>query len=87
MSLVSPWESSESVRSKMLVPLAEGGWGTRRGLDDEVEAPPTTPTVAMAMVAGVVNPFLGVFANRDMKAFLKEESRTPQNTRSKVIKP
>jgi hypothetical protein len=60
----------------MLVPLAEGGWGTRRGLDndgEEAEAPPTTPPVTMATVDGVVNPFLVVFANRVMKAFLKEK--------------
>ena len=58
----------------MLVPLAEGGWGTQRELvnDDNAEAPPTTPAVTVETVEGVVNPFLVVFANRAMKAFLKK---------------
>ena len=74
----------------MLVPLAEGGWGTRRGLDDDkAEAPPTTPAVAMAMVTGVVKPFLVVLTSRDMKAFLKEEQliRTATILVVKAIKP
>ena len=70
----------------MLVPLTEGGWGTWSGPDndnddddDVAEAPPTTPAVAMATVAGVVRPFLVVFANRVMKAFLKEDEKYKKN--------
>ena len=73
----------------MLVPLAEGGWGTQRGLDNEdaeAKAPPTTPAVTMATVEGVVNPFLVVvLANRAIKAFLKEEN-TRQSCQDRKIK-